>query len=386
VVWAANHPPSAGDQTGATSEDMPVAISLAANDPDGDALSYAIVGTPAHGTLAGAAPALVYTPAGDFYGTDAFTFKASDGQSDSNLATVSITVTPVNDPPLAAAQALSVAEDTPLGIVLLASDVDGDALLYTIVTPPVHGTLAGVAPAFKAGDGMLESNVVEMLVRVDPVNDAPVAADQSLQAVMGVATDIQLTATDVDGDALAYNLVTSPTHGTLTGAPPNLVYTSVSDYLGPDSFSFRVGDGELDSNLAVVSLDVVPEANHAPTCAGAHSDQARLWPPNHKMKEIRVLGVTDQDGDPVTIQASGIWQDEPINGVGDGDRAPDGTRAPIQVRSERSGPGNGRVYRIDFTAADDQMATCTGSVMVCVPHDNGGTCVDDGSVHDSTQN
>jgi O-glycosyl hydrolase len=75
-------------------EGTPQAIMLAATDPNGDGLTYTVVDSPQHGTLSGTAPNLTYAPAAGFTGTDSFTFKANDGQADSNVATVSITVAP----------------------------------------------------------------------------------------------------------------------------------------------------------------------------------------------------------------------------------------------------------------------------------------------------
>src|SRR4029078_711807 len=108
-----------------------------------DVLAYAVVQPPAHGTLGGTAPGLTYTPAANYNGPDRFTFKVNDGQLDSNVATVSITVRPVNDAPGANDQTVATDEDTPLAITLTASDIEGDALTYTVLTPPAHGTLSG---------------------------------------------------------------------------------------------------------------------------------------------------------------------------------------------------------------------------------------------------
>ena len=94
-----NNPPVADDQEVVTDEDTPVAITLTASDPDGDPLTYSVVTDPNNGTLTGTAPDLTYTPASNYNGPDSFTFMANDGQVDSNIATVSITVWPVNDPP-----------------------------------------------------------------------------------------------------------------------------------------------------------------------------------------------------------------------------------------------------------------------------------------------
>ena len=97
--------------------------------------------------------------------------------------------------------------------------------------------------------------------------------------------------------------------------------------------------------------------------------------------------MTDADGDPVTVTITGITQDEPLNGVADGNTSPDaviGSGGSFRVRAERAGTGDGRVYRISFTGADD-AGVCSGVVRVGVPHDQSGAPpVDSGSIFVST--
>ena len=139
-----------------------------------------------------------------------------------------------------------------------------------------------------------------------------------------------------------------------------------------------------------VTITVISPPNRPPDCKKAKPNSAEIWPPDHKMVALTILGVTDPDGDPVSIIIKKITQDEPVNGLGDGDTAPDGsgvgTSTPM-VRAERSGKGNGRVYIISFTADDGKSGTCAGSVSVCVPHDMSPKhqCVDDGQKYDSTK-
>ena len=125
-----------------------------------------------------------------------------------------------------------------------------------------------------------------------------------------------------------------------------------------------------------------------PDCSGIVPSESILWPPNHKMKNISIGSVTDPDGDDVTITIDSIFQDEPTNGLGDGDMSPDGAGVgtdTAQIRAERSGTGDGRVYHISFTADDGSGGTCTGEVVVGVPHDqNGDPAVDQGALFDST--
>lgn len=145
------------------------------------------------------------------------------------------------------------------------------------------------------------------------------------------------------------------------------------------------GDGCTDSCLI----------NFDPDCSAAAASPAALWPPNHKGVDISIVGVTDPDGDVVSITVDSISQDEPVKeaGTGSGNTCPDatgvGTDTP-EVRAERAGnkkvPGDGRVYHIAFTAEDGQGGTCEGEVLVCVPHDQGqgSVCIDEGPLFDST--
>jgi len=140
------------------------------------------------------------------------------------------------------------------------------------------------------------------------------------------------------------------------------------------------------SNFAILTSPVT--LNRPPDVSQAAPSTAMLWPPNHKMVPVTIVGVTDPDGDPFSIQITAIAQDEPTNGLGDGNACPDGqgiNTAIAQLRAERSGTGNGRVYTITFTATDSKGASSMGSVTVAVPHDMNSTAVDDGAKFDSTK-
>ena len=99
---------------------------------------------------------------------------------------------------------------------------------------------------------------LELLAGDVPVNERPVANNQSVIVQFNTATPITLTGGDANGDPLTFTVVTSPGHGTLSGTPPNVTYTPNANFTGPDSFTFKVNDGQLDSTVATVSLDVQP--------------------------------------------------------------------------------------------------------------------------------
>jgi hypothetical protein len=280
TVTPVNDPPVANAQSVTTAEDVAKSITLSGSDVDGNPLTYTVVTGPAHGTLSGVPPNLSYSPAANFSGTDSFWFKVNDGVVDSPLAVVSITVTPVNDPPVANTQSVSTAEDIAKSITLTGSDVDGDVLSYTVVTGPAHGSLTGVPPAltytpatnyngsdsfwFKVNDGIVDSPLAMVTITITPVNDPPVANPQNVTTPEDTPLGITLTGSDVDGDVLSYTVVTRPAHGTLCGTPPALTYIPAPDYNGPDSFTFKVNDQTVDSPTAAVSITVLP-VNDPPT-------------------------------------------------------------------------------------------------------------------------
>lgn len=116
-------------------------------------------------------------------------------------------------------------------------------------------------------------------------------------------------------------------------------------------------------------------AVNAPPDCGAVTGGPNLWPPNHKLRLVTLTGATDPDGDPVVVTVDGVTQDEPLNGRADGNTSPDAKPGPssdqVYLRAERSGKGNGRVYRVAFTGDDGEGGTCTGVAVVGVPHDRG---------------
>jgi hypothetical protein len=127
--------------------------------------------------------------------------------------------------------------------------------------------------------------------------------------------------------------------------------------------------------------------NRPPVCTDA-SAGPDLWPPNHKMSEARsITGVTDADGDPITVTITSIFQDEPTNGLGDGDAGPPDAEIlganSFKVRAERSGLENGRAYYVNFTAFDGAGGRCTGTATIFVPHDQAQDPVADGQLFNS---
>jgi|GEM_PF-1380478 len=171
------------------------ALSLIANDSDaeGDSLTTSVVANPTNGSLAiNSNGNFTYTPYSNFNGTDTFTYKTSDGKDFSNVATVTINVTAINDAPVANAQTITPTEDTIYTGNLNGSDVEGSALNYALVAQGTKGvvTITNAATGafsyvpnansngsdsftFKVNDGSLDSAAVVVTVNITPVNDAP---------------------------------------------------------------------------------------------------------------------------------------------------------------------------------------------------------------------
>jgi len=308
AVSIVNDPPVAiGDAT-TTLEDTPVLITLMGTDTDGEQLTYNVVAGPSHGSLSGTAPTIAYTPALNYNGPDSFTFRVNDGKADSDQVMIPITVLAVNDAPIANPHSVSTAEDTPVAISLMGSDPEEDPLAYSTVTGPSHGSLNGTAPnltympntnfngsdsfTFKVNDGTADSVLATVSITVFPVNDPPVAEPGSATTQEETPVPIILMGTDPDGEQLTYNVVTAPSHGSLSGTAPSMTYTSALNYNGPDSFTFRVNDGKADSDPVMIPITVLA-VNDAPI-ANPQSEMTKV----NKSVSATLTG-SDVDGDPL---------------------------------------------------------------------------------------
>ena len=216
-----NRPPVATNDFYTTPEDTALTIPAPGvlgndTDPESNALTATSASTPNHGAVTLSADgSFTYTPAANYNGPDSFTYVANDGTTNSTAATVAITVTPVNDAPVANGQDVTTPEDTAKAITLTGSDLDGDSLTFSVVNSPTHGTLSGTAPnltytpalnyngpdsfTFIANDGTTNSTAATVAITVTPVNDAPsfvkgsnqfVTQNASVQNIANWATSI----------------------------------------------------------------------------------------------------------------------------------------------------------------------------------------------------
>src|SRR5678815_4955573 len=286
---------------------------------EGDALTFSLVTGAANGTVVvNSDGTYTYTPNADYFGPDSFTYKVNDGSLDSNVATVSITVSSVNDAPVASGTSVTTAEDSAASGTLAAqaTDVEGDALTFSLVTGAANGTVVVNSDGtytytpnadyfgpdsftYKVNDGSLDSNVATVSITVSSVNDAPVASGTSVTTAEDSAASGTLAAqaTDVEGDALTFSLVTGAANGTVVvNSDGTYTYTPNADYFGPDSFTYKVNDGSLDSNVATVSI-TVSSVNDAPVASGTSVTTAE----DSAASGTLAAQATDVEGDALTF-------------------------------------------------------------------------------------
>lgn len=251
---------------------------------------------------------LRFTPAANFTGAATLVVQASASASDAglggDLATATIAVNPINDPPDAVDDTYATNEDVPLtiaasGVLGNDTDVDHDPLMAILVTGPANGALEFSAdggfsytpPAdyhgadtftYKARDSAADSNIAAVTITVHSLNDAPVALDDNYSATQDTELSVDAPGvlgndSDADGDSLTAARLDGPAHGALVlRQDGSFVYTPTASYIGPDSFTYQTNDGVADSTVATVTLSVLvknypvylPFISKAPTVTG----------------------------------------------------------------------------------------------------------------------
>ncbi|MDF6016896.1 Ig-like domain-containing protein, partial [Vibrio harveyi] len=285
TVNPVNDAPVAVDDTVTTDEDTAVTIDVLANDsdPENDQLTITNASVPAEqGTVAIVDGKLVFTPAENFNGDATISYTISDGQLTDD-ATVAVTVNPVNDAPVAVNDAVSTDEDTAVTIDVLANDSDpeNDTLTITAASVPAEqGTVAIVdgklvfTPAenfngdatisYTISDGQLSDDAT-VAVTVNPVNDAPVAVNDTVSTDEDTAVTIDVLANDSDpeNDTLTITAASVPAEqGTVAIVDGKLVFTPAENFNGDATISYTISDGQLTDD-ATVAVTVNP-VNDAP--------------------------------------------------------------------------------------------------------------------------
>jgi hypothetical protein len=275
-VPAANQPPVAQNGTLNVTEDERATGSLSATDPAAQSLTFTFVAPPAKGvvTLSNSTSGnFTYTPNAN--GTDTFSFKVNDGAQDSNIASLAVNIDAVNDVPMVNPDSGVVTAGSSITINVLANDtdVDGDNLTIASLTQGIggqavissnavkytpKGTFSGIDSfSYTASDGKGGSASGTVSIQVFAANKPPVASDASISVQTGSSVARQLSATDPDGNALRFSLVSLPSKGNVSvtnATDGTFTYTANSGLSGTDSFTFKASDGKADSNIATVQV------------------------------------------------------------------------------------------------------------------------------------
>lgn len=281
----ANRAPSLTPLTLVTDEDVTASAQLAATDPDGNPVTFAIATNAQHGTATvTAGGALTYTPASNYSGADSIGITVSDNAGGQATGTVNVTVNPVNDAPTLTTTQVAVDEDGTLNGQLVGADVEGTAFTFEYVPGVQHGTMT-LAPSgsftyvpspnyfgadtfdvrlVEAG-GTSSQHTVSITVR--PVNDAPTASDDTLQVPAANGQPVVLAVlandADIDGDALTPQVVTQPRGGevVVNDTTREMRFEPDNGYVGPIDFTYRVSDGNALSNVATINAYIgTPES------------------------------------------------------------------------------------------------------------------------------
>ncbi|WP_309242985.1 Ig-like domain-containing protein [Hyalangium versicolor] len=382
VVTPVNDPPTANADSFSVSEDSSAnKLNVLANDstaPDtGETLTITEVTQPANGTVTFTATNVSFTPAPNFFGITTFTYTISDGNGGTATATVTVTVDPVNDPPTATADTLSVPEDSTATVVdVLANDSSapdtGETLTVTAVTQPANGTVTltgGVvrftpAPNFNGtttftytlSDGNGGTAIGTVTVTVTPVNDPPDAVNDSFS----VAEDSSATVLDVlandslngdVGETLTVTAVTQPANGTVTLTTGVVRFTPAANFNGTTTFTYTISDGNGGTDTATVTVTVTP-VNDPPDAV----DDVATVAEDSGATAVNVLA-NDTTGPDTgeTLSITGVSQ--PANGSV--------TFTATQVRFTPAPDFNGTTT-FQYTISDGNGGTDTATVTVTV--------------------
>lgn len=278
AVTSLNRVPVAGDDTVQLAEDTTALVAVRDNDGDGDGpVLLAAASAPAHGTAQLSGDQVLYTPAPNYNGADSFTYTLRDEDGDEATATVRVTVTPVNDTPVAVLDQFTLAEDSgTTALPVLANDTGlGDTPVVILsFTPPSQGTLvlSGGQLLYKPNpnyngsdvftytvrDADLQQSRTSVFLTVTPVNDPPVANADFFSVIAGVETTLNLLQNDTDpeGNALTLTSVTAPLFGTVLIAANRVVFVAPLAILGQTTFTYEVSDGRGGVSTGQVTVDV----------------------------------------------------------------------------------------------------------------------------------
>ena len=358
-----NDAPVAEDDTATIVEDTPTDLTVLTNDSDvdvGDVLTVTTASTPDGSVAINSDGTLEFTPVSNFTGSTTITYTISDGNGGTDSATVTLSVTPVNDAPVAVNDTVTITEDIPTDITVLTNDSDvdvGDVLTVTTASTPdgsvvinSDGTInftpdsnfdGTTTITYTISDGNLGTSAATVTVSVDAVNDPPVAVDDTAVVVEDTPTDLTVLPndSDVEGDDLTVTDASSPDGSVVVNSDGTISFTPESDFTGTTVVTYVVSDGAGGTDGATVSIDVSP-VNDAPV-----AEDESVTISEDSILVTDVLGNdSDPDGDDLTVTSASS------------------THGSVSINSDGT---------INFTPTSDLTGTAT--VDYVVSDGNGGT-------------
>ncbi len=291
TINGVNDPPEANDSSNTGNEDTVISGTVTASDADGDPLTFSLDTDASNGAVTvNPDGSYDYTPNEDYNGPDSFTYLVDDNNGGTDTGTVTLTVTPVNDAPVAADSSAAGNEDTIISATVSATDIDSPLLTFSLDTDASNGAVT-VNPdgsydytpnedyngpdsfTYLVDDNNGGTDTGTVTLTVIPVNDAPVAPDTAVTVDEdGVLSDA-VVATDADGDGLIYTLDSGTGNGTLVfNDDGSFTYTPDENYFGPDSFTYAVDDGNDGNDTGTVSI-TVNSVNDAPALVGDGTEE-----------------------------------------------------------------------------------------------------------------
>jgi len=239
-----------------------------ATDLDDDQINYTVIKKPLHGTLLQTADGnFSYTANNDSNGTDSFTYVANDGQLNSNKATVTLNT---HVPPTAHNMNLTTRIGKNISSMFNVTDIYTSELNYTVLSNPLHGTINTSNGSFvylpysnytgndsftyNVNDGFFNRTATVNIV-VNPHNP-PLANNMIVTTKKGKSVTRTFNITGTDGDRITIKLIQGPSHGKLTIKEGKFIYTPTSNFEGADFFTYTGNDGFLNSNIAMIVIEV----------------------------------------------------------------------------------------------------------------------------------
>ncbi|GAB5388064.1 MAG: tandem-95 repeat protein [Alphaproteobacteria bacterium] len=397
IVTPVNDAPVAQDDAASGDEDTQISGDVSTNDSDadGDDLSFSVISGVSNGSLTfNADGTFSYTGDQDFNGTDSFTYRVSDDKFGTDTATVTLTVTAVNDAPVAQSDAASGDEDTLINgdVSTNDSDVEGDDLTFSLVSSTSNGDLTFNADGtfsytgdqdfngadsfiYRVSDGDL-TDTASVSITIDAVNDAPVAQDDTAAGDEDtpITGDVSTNDSDVDGDDLSFSLVSPVTSGALTfNADGTFSYTGNQDFNGTDSFTYRVSDGDLTDTATVqITVNAVNDAPVAVNDAASGAEDTQITgdvssnDTDIEGDDLTFSLVSNVSNGSLTFNADGTFSytgDQDFNGADSFTyRVTDGDLTDTATVSLTVTPVNDAPVAQDDAASGDEDTPITGNV------------------------